>query len=126
MQQLGNLTAITAECDRVVNGMLDGSMTRDDGLFAATAALQKVSHELVQFVSYALPLLHTIDQAVRAAAAQAAQAQAAQAQAAQAQAAQAAQAAPMQAAQPQVVVPIGMAPSGDVQVVDGTPRTRAK
>ena len=121
MQQLGNLTAITAECDRVVNGMLDGSMTRDDGLFAATAALQKVSHELVQFVSYALPLLHTIDQAVRAAAAQAAQAQAAQAQAAQA-----AQAAPMQAAQPQVVVPIGMAPSGDVQVVDGTPRTRAK
>ena len=111
MQQLGNLTAITAECDRVVNGMLDGSMTRDDGLFAATAALQKVSHELVQFVSYALPLLHTIDQAVRAAAAQAAQA---------------GPAAPMQAAQPQVVVPIGMAPSGDVQVVDGTPRTRAK
>ena len=122
MLQLNNLNTITAECDRVVNSMLDGSMTRDDGLFTTAAALQKIAHELVQFVSYALPLLHTIDQAMHAAQVQAAQAppQAAQAPA---QASQAPES-PARSDQPSNVVPIVAAPSGDVQVVSGTPAVR--
>ena len=135
MQQLNELVAIESECNRVVNGMLDGSMTRDDGLFASAVALQKIAHELSQFVSYALPILHTIDQAMRTAAAQAqaAQAQApqAQAQAAQAQAPQAqAQARAAQAAQaqqntpPTNVVPINAVPDDSIQSVDATVMVR--
>jgi len=127
MQQLNELNAIVGECDRVIDGMLNGRMSRDDGLFAATAALRKVAIEFTQFVAYALPILHTINQAM-----QAAQAQTAQMQAAQMQAAQAVQppptAAPVQGttapqeAPPSNVVPINA--GGEIQQVDGTPGAR--
>lgn len=133
MQQLSNLNEIKAECDRVVGGMLDGSMMRDDGLFAAATTLQRLTNEFTQFVTYALPILHTIDLAMRTAQTQQAQqaqqaqaqAQAQQAQAQQAQqtqAQQAQQAAPMQGAQngdapTNNVVPIN---TNDLQVVDAT------
>ena len=136
MQQLNELKSITSECDRIVNGMLDGSVTRDDGLFAAAGTLRKTVVELVQFVSYALPLLHTIDQAMRAAQAQAAQVQAAQAQAEQVRA-QAEQMPQMPQVPPQALPPpqaeadqahaaplLSAVPSSDIQVVAGTPKVR--
>lgn len=131
MQQLNELKSIAGECDRVVKGMLDGSVTRDDGLFAVAATLQKTVAELISFVSYALPLIHTIDQAMRAAQAQAAQAAAqaqVQPQAAQAQL-QALPEAPQEqpqteADQAQAEPRLSAMPSGDIQVIDGAPVVR--
>lgn len=146
MAQTSNLNEIKAECDRIVQGMLNGSMTHDDGLFATAATLTKLVTEFSQFVAYALPIVHTVHQAMLAAQQQAAQAQAMQATSAQASMqvpqtaqAQAAQQAPMQAqaqapmqaqaappqdsGSPTNVVPF-TPPSGDVQVVDGVPRVR--
>lgn len=129
MQPLDKLNKITAECNRVVNGMLDGSVTRDDGLFAATASLREVAIELTQFVSYALPILHTIHQAMVAAQAQQAQAAAQAPQEVQQAGAQALQAQPAGSVQPQQApangVLINAGTSTDVQVVDGTPRVRS-
>jgi len=135
VQQLNELKSIAGECDRVVKGMLDGSVTRDDGLFAVAATLQKTVAELISFVSYALPLIHTIDQAMRAAQAQAAQA-AAQAQAEQVRA-QAEQMPQMPQVPPQALPPpqaeadqahaaplLSAVPSSDIQVVAGTPKVR--
>ncbi len=143
MQQLNDLNAIVGECDRVVNGMLDGSITRDDGLFATAATLRKVGSEFAQFVAYALPILHTIDQAMRAAQAQVAQAQAQEAMEAQmpqtpqatAPRQQAPQAfappqgqpqafAPTQDTPPANVVPINAGTSTEIQKVDGAPGAR--
>lgn len=114
MQQLNELNAIVGECDRVIDGMLNGKMSRDDGLFAATAALRKVAIEFTQFVAYALPILHTINQAMQAAQAQAAQPPST---AAPVQGTTAPQEAP-----PSNVVPINA--GGEIQQVDGTPGAR--
>lgn len=136
MQQLNELNSVVGECNRIVDGMLNGKMSRDDGLFAAAATLRNIAIEFVQFVTYALPILHTIDQAMRAAQAQAAQMQTAQAQAARMEdpsmardARTRAQEAPQspqtptpQEAPPANVVPINA--GGDIQVVDGTPGGR--
>lgn len=132
MQQLSELNAIVAECDRISKGMLNGSMTRDDGLFAAAATLQKVATEFAQFVSYALPILHTIDQAMRMAAqttqaAQAAQAAQTQSQAAQVQVAQApgqVEQALAQATPPPAMPSLSIRPSTEIQLVDGAPGGR--
>jgi hypothetical protein len=121
MQQLNELNAIAAECDRVTKGMLDGSVGRDDGLFATAATLQRLVVEFTQFVAYALPIVHTMHQAMIAA--QTAQAQAAQAQQAAAQQAQATPQAPAEPP-PANVVPINQAASTEIQTVEGAPRTR--
>lgn len=111
MQQLSELSAIAAECDRVTKGMLEGQVTRDDGLFATAAVLQRLVNEFAQFVSYSLPIIHMMHKAVLAAQVQQAQAQQPQVQAEQPQ---------VQAEQPPAnVVPIN--PSTDIQVVGGAP-----
>lgn len=128
MQQLNELNTVVGECNRIVDGMLNGKMSRDDGLFAAAATLRNIAIEFVQFVTYALPILHTIDQAMHAAQAQAVQA----AQAAQMPAARApstatpTQGPPMAESDPMPtnVVPINAGTSAEIQQVDGTPGAR--
>lgn len=124
MQQLNNLNEIEAECDRTVRGMLDGSMTRDDGLFTTAAALQKIVNEFKQFVTYVLPIIHQIHQAMIAAQAQMAAAQAKGQELPATQASpqgQASQAPPQAGALPANAVPSDAGATADVQVVAGTP-----
>lgn len=125
MQQLNELNTVVGECNRIVDGMLNGKMSRDDGLFAAAATLRNIAIEFVQFVTYALPILHTIDQAMRAAQAQAVQA--AQMPAARAPStATPTQGPPMAESDPMPtnVVPINAGTSAEIQQVDGTPGGR--
>lgn len=141
MQQLNELNAIAAELDRVTKGMLEGQVTRDDGLFATAAALQRLVSEFTQFVSYSLPIVHTMHKAMLAAQAQQAQVpqpqpfapqqQQAFAPQQQGQVVQALQPqgqpafASQQQPQPQAELPANVVPinpsTGGIQVVSGVP-----
>jgi hypothetical protein len=99
---LDDLAKLVEEGKRITTGMLNGKISRDDGLFAVAALMQRMSEHLHLFASYALPLLRSIEMMM-------------------AEAKKAAVEAQQRTEQPQAPAGAGPGNGAPVQVVDGMP-----
>ncbi len=58
---LVDLTGLVDEYKRILKGMLDGTMSRDDGLFAVARAGLRLAEHMLMLATYATPLLQSYE-----------------------------------------------------------------